>query len=175
MISTELTSNENNIYWLTNNDMMNLPQIASVGVLCVYDNSKNINQNQWSKCIIFDMGYHSMTNKHLFDEADYFILLRFLDNSHWELFYDRNDNREIFLSKCTAKNRPNHQIMKYCDPRTKYILTGSEKYVGNEMYESFMVHQKNQIILILLQHLQNGVRHHWRIEKVTIILIKLNG
>ena len=70
MISTEQTSNENDIYWLTNNDMINLPLIASIGVLCVYDNSKNINQNRWSNCIISDMGYHAMTNKNLFSEAD---------------------------------------------------------------------------------------------------------
>ena len=137
MISTALTSNENDIYWLTSNDMINLPLIASVGVLCVYDNSKNINQNRWSNCIISDMGYHSMTNKHLFIEADYFILLRFLDNSHWELFYDRNDNRAIFSTKLTAKNRPYHQIMKFCDPKTKYILTGNMNYIKNEMYKSF--------------------------------------
>ena len=46
MISTELTSNENDIYCLTSNDMINLPLIVSVGVLCVYDNSKDINQNR---------------------------------------------------------------------------------------------------------------------------------
>ena len=45
MISTEQTLNEDDIYWLTNNDMINLPLIASIGVLCVYDNSKDINQN----------------------------------------------------------------------------------------------------------------------------------
>ena len=45
MISTELTSDQDDIYWLTNNDMINLPLIASIGVLCVYDNSKDINQN----------------------------------------------------------------------------------------------------------------------------------
>ena len=27
--------------------------------------------------------------------------------------------------------------MKFCDPRTKYILTGNEKYVKDEMYKSF--------------------------------------
>ena len=117
--------------------MMNLPLIACVSVLCVYDNSKNINQNQWSNCIISDMGYHSMTTKHLFKETDYFILLRFLDNSHWELFYDRNDNHAIFSTKLTAKNRPYHQIMKFCDPRTKFILTGNEKYVGDKMCKLF--------------------------------------
>ena len=137
MISTEQTLNEDDIYWLTNNDMINLPLIASIGVLCVYDNSKNINQNRWSNCIISDMGYHAMTNKHLFSEADYFILLRFLDNSHWELFYDRNSNRAIFSTKLTAKNRPYHQIMKFCDPKTKYILTGKKDLIKPEMYKSF--------------------------------------
>ena len=83
------------------------------------------------------MGYHSMTNKYLFEEAEYFILLRFLDNSHWKLFYDRNNNRAIFSTNCTAKNRPYHQIMKFCDPRTKYILTGSKKYAKDKMYKSF--------------------------------------
>ena len=122
MISTEITSNENDIYWLTSNDMINLPLITKcVGVLSVYDNSKNINQNQWKNCIISDMGYHSITYEHLFEETECFILLRFLDNSHWELFYDRNDNCAIFSTKLTAKNRPYYQIMKFCDPRTKYI------------------------------------------------------
>ena len=84
--------------------MINLPLIACVGVLCIYDKSKNINQNQWSNCVISDMGYHSMTSKHLFKEMDYFILLSFLDNTHWELFYDRNDNCAIFSTRLTAKN-----------------------------------------------------------------------
>ena len=117
---------------------MNLPLIITcVGFLSVYDNSKNINQYRWNNCIISDMGYHSTTNKHLLKEMDYFILLRFLGNSHWELFYDRNDNRAIFSTKLTAKNRLYHQIMKFCDKRTKYILTGNQKYIENEMCKSF--------------------------------------
>ena len=117
--------------------MINLPLITCVGVLSVYGNSKNINQNQWNNCIISDMGYHSMTTKHLFKETDHFILLRFLDNSHWDLFDDRNDNRAIFLTKLTTKNRPCHQIMKFCDPRTKYILTGNQTYIEDKIYKSF--------------------------------------
>ena len=113
MISTETILNKNHIYWLTSNDMINLPLITTyVGVCSVHDNSKNINQNQWKNCIISDIGYHSMTNNHLFKETDYFILLRFLDNSHWELFFDRNDIHAIFSTKLTAKNRPYHHIMK---------------------------------------------------------------
>ena len=27
--------------------------------------------------------------------------------------------------------------MKFCDPRTKHILTGNKKYVTDEMYKSF--------------------------------------
>ena len=47
MISTEITTNKNDIYWFTSNDMINLPLVTKyVGVLSVYDNSKNINQNQ---------------------------------------------------------------------------------------------------------------------------------
>ena len=100
MISTEMTTNPDEIFWLTSNDMINLQLISKcVGVFSVFDNSKNINQNQWNNCIMSDMGYHSMTSKYLFKETNYFILLRFLDNSHWELFYDRNDNRAIFLTK----------------------------------------------------------------------------
>ena len=138
MISTEITTSENEIYQLTSNDMINLPLVTKcVGVLSVYDISKNINQNQWKYCIISDTEYHSIINKHPFVETEYFIFLRFLDNSHWELFYHRNDNRTIFLTKSTAKNRPYHQIMKFCDPRTKFILTGYQKYIENKMCKSF--------------------------------------
>ena len=84
MISTETTTNENDIYWLTSNGIINLPLVSKcVGVLSISDNSKNINKK---KSFISDMGHHSITNKHLFVETEYFILLRFLDNSHWELF-----------------------------------------------------------------------------------------
>ena len=80
--------------------MINLQMITKcAGVLSVSDNFKKTNQNQWNNCIIYDMGFHSATNKHLFEETEYFILLRFLDNSHWELFYDRNDNCETFSTK----------------------------------------------------------------------------
>ena len=83
MISTETTLKENDVYWLTSNDMINLPLVTKcVGVLSVSDNSKSINQNQWNNCIISDMGYHIATNKYLFEETEYFILLKFLDNSH---------------------------------------------------------------------------------------------
>ena len=138
MISTETTLKENDIFWLTSNDMINLQLVKKcVGVLSISDNFKNINQNQCNNCIIFDMRYHSATNEHLFVEIEYFILLRFLDNSHWELFYDRNDNCAIFSTKVTAKNRPYHQIMKFCDPRTKFMLTGNQKYIENEICKSF--------------------------------------
>ena len=131
-----MTTKENDIYWLTSNDMINLPLVTKcVGVFGVHENSKNINQNQWSNCIISDMGYHSIINK--FVETEYFILLRFLDNYHWELFYGRNDNGAIFSIRLTSKNRPYHQIMKFCDPRTKHILTRNQKYIENKMYKSF--------------------------------------
>ena len=134
MISTEMATKENDIYWLTSNDMIILQLVTKyVGVLSISDNFKNINQNQWNNCIISDMGFHIATNKYLFEETEYFILLKFLDNSHWELFYDRNDNCAIFSTKVTPKNRPYHQIMKFCDPRTKFMLTGDQKHIENEM------------------------------------------
>ena len=80
--------------------MKNLPMITKcVGVLSVSDNSKIINKYQLNNCIISDMGYHSATNKHLFEQIEYFVLLQFLDNSHWEVFYDRNANCTIFFTK----------------------------------------------------------------------------
>ena len=54
------------------------------------------------------MGFHSATNKYLFGETEYFILVRFLDNSHWELFFDRNDNCAIFSTK--EKKKIDHII-----------------------------------------------------------------
>ena len=70
MISTETTTKENDIDWLTNNDMINLQLVTKfVGVLSVSDNSKNLNQNQWNNYIISHMGFHSITNKHLFAET----------------------------------------------------------------------------------------------------------
>ena len=45
MISTEITTKENDIYWLTSSDMINLLLVTKyVGVHSVSDNSKNINQ-----------------------------------------------------------------------------------------------------------------------------------
>ena len=52
--------------------MINVQIITKcVGVITVSDNSKNINQNQWNTCIISDMGFHSATNKHLFEDTEY--------------------------------------------------------------------------------------------------------
>ena len=46
MISTEMTLKDNNVYWLTNNDMISLQLVTKcIGVLSIADNSKNINQN----------------------------------------------------------------------------------------------------------------------------------
>ena len=85
MISTEMTAKEDNIYQLTKNGMISLPMITKcASILSVSDNSKNIIENQWYNYILSDMGYHSATNKYLFEETEYFILLRFLDNSHQE-------------------------------------------------------------------------------------------
>ena len=133
MISTETTLKENDVYWLTSNDMINLPLVTKcVGVLSVSDNSKSMNQNQWNNCIISDMGYHIATNKHLSVEIEYV-----LDNSCWELLYNRNNNCAIFSTNLTAKSRPYHQTMKFCDPRTQLILTGNQKHIENKMCKSF--------------------------------------
>ena len=61
--------------------------------------AKNINQNQWNNCIISDMRYYSARDQHLFVQIEYFILLRFLDNSHWKLFYDRNEHANFSTKK----------------------------------------------------------------------------
>ena len=77
MLSTEISTNQDNVYWLRSNDMINLQMVATcVCLLSISDNSKNINQNQWNVCISSDKGYHSATNKHRFVETKYFILLR---------------------------------------------------------------------------------------------------
>ena len=65
-------------------------------------------------------------------------MVRFLDNCHWKLFYDGNDNYEIFSTKEKIKNsRPYHQIMKFCDTRIRFVLTGQKKYIENKMYKLF--------------------------------------
>ena len=138
MISTATTTKEDDIYWVTSNNMTNLQLITkSVCVLSVSDNSKNINQNQWNNCIISDMGYHSATKSIFLKKTEYFILLRFLDNYHWVLFYGRNDNRTFFSTKEKTKNRLYHKIMKFCDPRTRFILIGDQKHIENEICKSF--------------------------------------
>ena len=162
-----MTTNPDEIFWLTSNDMINLQLISKcVGVFSVFDNSKNINQNQWNNCVISDMGYHSATNKHLFEETEHFILLRFLENSHRGLFYDRNSNCAIFSTKKTTKNRAFHQIMKFCDPRTKFILIRDGKILKTKNY--YMVNQKNQNFFNLLHHFKHGVQHHYTKKKNTI-------
>ena len=47
------------------------------------------------------------------------------------------------------KERPYHQIMKFCDPRTKFILTGNRKHIENKMCKSFygLLEQPDYFIL----------------------------
>ena len=59
-VSSEDTPNPDNIYWMTNDDMISLPHIAGgKGVaLMVNDHSKEVENNPFNEYIISDIGYN---------------------------------------------------------------------------------------------------------------------
>ena len=62
--------------------------------------------------------------------------------------------------------------MKFCDPRTRFILIGDLKHIENEMCKSFYGLPEQPDYFVLPKH---GVRHHYTKEKNTIILRIPNG
>ena len=123
-----------NIYWLTPNDMFNLLHATGglLGVIFVLESSRQIQTNSFDE-IVTDLGYYALYEKHILKEAKYFIFLRYVDQEHFDFFYDRRTKNAMFEANDSQENSPLRQILKLCNPHTRYTLAGRTKDF-NESY-----------------------------------------
>ena len=88
------------LIWMDTFSLHALPYITNglVGALIVNDRYSKLVANQHLSSEIHDNGYCMMfkDKKHVMKECEYFILLRHLDDCHYEVMYDRNNCTAIF-------------------------------------------------------------------------------
>ena len=132
-----------NIYWLTDSDMMNLIS-ASDGLICVLgvtESTVEVEKNQF-RSIIHDFNYYFTFQKHILREAKYFILLRHIDGQHYDYFYDRRNKCALFEIDLDHKDSIINYILQYCSPTQYYQLTGKIKETtvqfGNEVVSFYL-------------------------------------
>ena len=141
----ENEKNHDEIYWLTDSDMMNLIS-ASDGLICVLgvtESTVEIENNQF-RSVIHDFNYYFTFQKHILKEAKNFILLRHIDGQHYDYFYDRRKKCALFQIHLDQKDSIINYILRFCSPTQYYQLTGIKKETtvkfGNED-ESFYFEQ----------------------------------
>ena len=96
-IQSRATHAEEGVYWLTQNDMLNMHYITGglVCVLIVFDEDNPEKNNH--KIYVHDCGYNSFNNgKCILNESTYFILVRHVGGEHYDLFYDRKRKTCLF-------------------------------------------------------------------------------
>lgn len=102
-------SDNGEVYWLTQNDMLNIHYITGglVCVLVVLDFDDPLANNH--EAYLHDCGYSSFNEKKkILSESSYFILLRHVGKTHYDLFYDRKRKTCIFPTN--AFNEPDSAI-----------------------------------------------------------------
>ena len=80
--------------------------------------------------MISDLEFYSDTNKHLLEVCDRCIFIRYLHNSHYEIYYNRKSYEATFSTKIDTENPdfdPVRILLNYCDSRSYYILSGEAK------------------------------------------------
>ena len=118
----------NDIYWLTDSDMLNL-RSASNGMICVLGVTEftfEIQNNQF-RSIIHDFNYNFTFQKHILQNAKYFILLRHIDGQHYDYFYDRRNKCAIFEIDYEKEDSVLNYILQFCSPAQYFVLTGKEQ------------------------------------------------
>ena len=106
-----------------------------VGCILVSDKmdpSKNVQDS----CSISDGGYYTKTKKHLLKECEYFIILRHVNDNHYDYFFDRHNKIAIFPSKYSnnSSNSSNKYtafsiLLDLCNNEVYYMLTGERRQV----------------------------------------------
>ena len=146
------TSNEHyGVLWANSTDMSLLPLITGglVGCVTVNDN-KDFSRNTFhSSCGLSDGGFNFLNkDMHIFNLCKNFLLVRYINDNHFELFYDRREHVATFQVPEDLENvEPSKEYAPYLtltqllDESNYYIFTGLhlkkedtlETQISNEM------------------------------------------
>ena len=117
---------------------INLLLITNNIVGCILVSDKmDPSTNVQDSCSISDGGFYTKTKKHLFKECEYFIILRHVNDNHYDYFFDRLNKIAIFPSKDSNNNSISHKytaatiLLDLCNNEVYYMLTGEHREAKN--------------------------------------------
>ena len=141
------SSNHKSCYYLTTDDIVRLPKITNglFGVLMTSENQ--MTKADHNSCAINDFGYYQYYKEHMFQVCSHFALLRNIDSTHYEIFYDKLSRRATFpvsSTKTSAISRekyiPSKTVLSLLHPEMRFRLLGESDDITEETeYHSFLM------------------------------------
>ncbi|MGB1151105.1 MAG: hypothetical protein ACPG9P_05875, partial [Candidatus Pseudothioglobus sp.] len=142
--------------------MKHLPEITKnlLAVLVVIDPEGTYLSANYGE--INDLGFYTDTKKHLFQECDRFILIRFVGGEHFELFYNRQKYEATFSTKEDTEDltfNPASILLNYADSRSYFALTGKLMKSGvseNTLYNANNLFSDTEVRSIYESNFSSG-------------------
>ena len=112
--------------------MKHLPEITQnrLGAAVVIDSEGTFLSNNSQFGNVHDTGFFRETGKHMLHDCDRFILIRFRDGEHYEIYYNRNTYEATFSTKYDAENPdfdPVRILLNCCNSQCYFALSGELK------------------------------------------------
>ena len=112
--------------------MKHLPEITQnrLGAAVVIDSEGTFLSNNSQFGNVHDTGFFRETGKHMLHDCDRFILIRFRDGEHYEIYDNRNTYEATFSTKYDAENPdfdPVRILLNCCNSQCYFALSGELK------------------------------------------------
>jgi len=134
-LNNTTSSNEHHdIFWANSTDMSLLPLITGglLGCVVVNDNKQPSRNTFHSSCGLSDGGFNLLNkNMHIFNVCKNFLLVRYINDNHFELFYDRREYVATFkvpedleIVESSKEYVPYKTLVQLLDESNFYVFTG---------------------------------------------------
>ena len=144
-------------YYLTNNDFVRFMEYFKIGIVLIKDYANPDQHFKDGKYFISDCYFYTMKGEHIFTYCDYFMIIGYFDNIHFDLFYNQDTKKAIYSTK---KGKERDFVRRLCDEQNLEIFFG-EKNENESDYErgwdSFL--QKHEEVSVVDK--DNYINNKW--------------
>ena len=110
-------------YYITNNDLVRFIEYFKIGIVIIKDYANPDKQFKDEKYFISDCNFNILKQKHIFTYCDYFMIIGYFDNMHFDIFYNQETKRAIYSTK---EGKERDFVRRLCDEQNLEYFFGEK-------------------------------------------------
>ena len=153
--SKTLVQNVELNYYMTENDLFKFIDHFKIGIV-LFNDYKHPKEHfkDRENYIISDCSFYMKKQKHMFEYCNYFMILVYFDNIHYDVFYNQESKKAIYSTK---EGKEREFVRKMCNKQNLFNIFGEkdEKDVYTPGWESFLEKHSDKISIEESEYINN--------------------